>query len=81
MGSCDRCGSRVEMAELACTGCGNVGHGECEHDISGLGNVCDRCWAYLSHVEHVISCAGGCSCLRDYPDLASSRTPGTRRER
>ena len=71
---CDRCRKETESADLYCVGCGGVAHGPCD-DAEGLVlgedgepvlSACDECWAILSHVEHVISCAGGCTCIADY---------------
>ena len=65
MYTCDRCGESVD--DLTCTGCAHPGHQHrpwgCPDDIDGLGDVCSRCWAILSHVEHMISCASGCECV------------------
>ena len=72
---CDRC--RKEATELACVGCGNVAHGPCDdaegpvlcEDGEPVLGVCDECWAVMSHVEHVLSCARGCTCIADYGEV------------
>ena len=65
--TCDRCGDDAD--ETCCTGCGSPDHDTCDLDEEGLGAVCGRCWAVLSHVEHVIDCASMCRCREDYPDV------------
>jgi hypothetical protein len=68
---CDRCGTTVKLHELWCTSCGGRAHpGPCpEEDTVGLGFVCEPCWAILSHVERVLTCAAGCDCARRYADV------------
>lgn len=68
--TCDRCGDYANPTDLYCTACGDVAHGPCDDGDHEHGDVCGRCWAVLSHVEGEIDCASGCSCLRDYPEIA-----------
>jgi hypothetical protein len=78
MDHCDRCG-RKDF--LYCTGCGNLAHGRCPEDVAGRGDVCGECWAILSHVDGVISCASGCDCEIQYADFLREARRGQHPDR
>jgi hypothetical protein len=64
---CDHC--HRPSWPLYCAGCGNPAHGRCSEDKLRLGALCGECWAILSHVEGVLSCASACDCERLYADF------------
>jgi hypothetical protein len=67
---CEKCGKSAPRTELYCTGCGEIAHlsGPCNADTAGLGIVCGRCWAILSHAEGWHLCAWGCDCAARYAE-------------